>query len=236
MIRFARLLDPRENSVRDLPLEEIENHLGKGEEHVLWLDVEDPTPEDAARLREWFGFHPLALEDCLKDHQRPKFEAYGDTLFFVCYRVAFDRAQGAMQTSELDLFLSRHFVVTLHQGAYPEAEGIINRWLNLDLPELDRSGGLFYFILDEVVDDYFPVIDELGDRLEFLEDLVFKSPEPRWFSRIFRIRKELSRLRRLVFPLREAVLLLMRHDHPVLVPQVRFHLQDVYDHLARITE
>ncbi|HBN10143.1 MAG TPA: magnesium and cobalt transport protein CorA [Cyanobacteria bacterium UBA8530] len=229
MHRFALILD-QEGGSRKIEEEEIEVFLkSEDRNEVLWVDIEDPTPIDTARLRELFGFHPLALEDCLKDHQRPKVEHYGEVMFFVCYQVGLEQERVRLVSRELDLFMSARFLVTVHQGELGVSE-ILERYSN---SALCGSKGLFYFLMDQVVDGYFPVVDFLSDRLERLEEQIFSSPEERTIQRVFRIRKELSRLRRILIPLRDAFVPLVRQD---LGPQLGLHLQDVYDHLTRLAE
>ncbi|HEY9765917.1 MAG TPA: CorA family divalent cation transporter, partial [Chroococcales cyanobacterium] len=181
MHRFALILD-QEGHSRKIPEEEIEVFLkAEKKDEVLWVDIEDPTPEDTERLKELFGFHPLALEDCLKDHQRPKVENYGEVMFFVCYQVGLEQERVRLTSRELDLFVSSRFLVTVHQGELDAVE-ILERYSN---STLTGSKGLFYFLMDQVVDGYFPVVDSLSDRLERLEEQIFSNPEERTIQRVF---------------------------------------------------
>lgn len=224
MLKSIRVLDPKSRKVHELlsPPDAWEG--------ILWLDVQNTSIEDTQWLQQRFGFHPLALEDCLRDHQRPKAERYGDVWFVVADLVALEN--GRVIPQELDVFWGPNFLVTLHSGEFALSQEILDSWCERN--ELEGSAGLFYQILDRLVDDYFPIVDVLGDRLERQEDLIFSSSDERAMHHAFRIRKELGHLRRFVVPLRDAVLVLMRQDKEWA--HLPIYLQDVYDHLTRIAE
>lgn len=224
MTKSIRVLDPKTRKIQEF------SALPDAWDGILWLDVQDPTLQDAEWLHQRFGFHPLALEDCIRGHQRPKAERYGDIWFVVADLASL--TNGCVVPQELDLFWASNYLVTLHSRELTLAREILDSWC--ERRELEGTAGLFYQILDRIVDDYFPIIDVLGDRLERQEDLIFSSSDQRAMRHAFRVRKELGHLRRLVVPLRDAVLILMRQDKEWA--NLPLYLQDVYDHLTRIAE
>jgi magnesium transporter len=201
---------------------------------VTWVDVSDPTEEDLRTIAREFGLHPLAIEDCRNRHQRPKVDEYAGYYFVVLYEAT--QLSGRIALAELAIFLGRDYVVTVHTGpirAIPTAERLWRASTDL----ADRGSGLLaYLLIDAVVDDYFPLLDELSDRLDELEDRVFQATDTGGVEEMFRLKKDLLHLRRVVGPLRDVFNTLLRREQPVFSRETSVYFQDVYDHLIRVTE
>jgi magnesium transporter len=219
----------------DVSLSAISDVLAQ-KEHLLWLDVVDPTPEDLRLLSEEFSFHPLAIEDVSRRHQRPKVDQYEGTTFIVFYAMQ-STAERSLDLTELDLFVGRNYVVTVHNGDLSLLGEIRDRWCR-NVEEIgNRSVGLLvYSILDAVVDGYFPCVDELSDRIEDLEESIFGQFNTGTQQAIFRLKKELLAIRRVVAPERDVLNVLIRRDNPMFDETTLVYFQDVYDHLLRVTD
>ena len=207
----------------------------KDPKQVVWIDLADPDPADFEFLRREFGFHQLALEDASHHNQRPKIDEYDGFYFLVIYTVS--QAPSSILSRELDIFLGRNYIVTVHDGEVPEVGETQKRWVNHPTGIAGKGAGeLLYVLLDAIVDQYFPIIDNLSDRVDDLEEAIFSGTNYQTLSEIFTLRKEMMQLRRIIAPAREAVNTLLRRDIPVIDGSLFVYYQDVYDHMVRIIE
>ena len=203
--------------------------------NIIWVDVADPTGEDFRELAQEFKFHPLSIEDCRNEHQRPKVEEYQGYYFIVLYEAELKEG-GHLELRELNIFLGKNYLVTVHSQpirAIPVAERLWREWADL----AERGTGLLaYLVIDAIVDDYMPLLDTLSDRMDDLEDQIFGDFEPASIEEIFRIKKQLLFLRRSVAPLRDVFNTLLRREQPVFSRETHVYFQDVFDHLIRTAD
>ncbi len=221
---FSRLNDPER--ISDLCAEK---------KHILWVDVADPTSRDFDDLAREFGFHPLAIEDCKNEHQRPKADEYQGYYFIVLYEA--EMQPGCMlELRELNIFLGETYLVTVHSQpirAIPRAQHLWQQWS--DLAER-RTGVPSYLLMDAIVDDYMPMLDEFADLLEEIEERIFEEFHTEALQEIFRIKKQLLFLRRAVAPLRDIFNILLRREQPIFSRETMVYFQDVYDHQLRVAD
>lgn len=212
----------------------------KASRPLLWVDVSSPTEADWKALEEEFDFHPLALEDARKQNQRPKVDTYEGYLFLSVRAwsgATKPTADLEAVTHEIDIFLGPNYLVTVHN----EVNGPIDetrRRLQQN-PEHLRSepGFLLYLLLDALVDEYFPAMDDLDAQIDAVELSVYESLEVPDFKPAIALKKRLLLLRQAVSPLRDVVNQLLRIDNPALIsPETRVFYQDVYDHTLRLVE
>jgi len=264
-----------------------------------WLDIQDPTEEDVAVLREQFGFHPLAIEDATRAHERPKVDAYGipgdldadgvvddpvppwaglaqhpftapdpnvqkaeeteepeeavlipldtapaadDSLiesgyyFVIFYTAVFNPQEDHIEARSLSLFIGANYLVTVHNGPLRQVTDTMARWRAPKSPLEHRIGALVHGLLDAMVDDYFPLMDQVADRVEDLEDTIFSHFDQRAIETIFRLKKDLLAMRRIVAPERDVLNVLLRRQLPIFSSEDVAYLQDVYDHIVRVTD
>lgn len=202
-----------------------------------WIDLEDPTHEELEGLRDRFGFHPLAIEDCRNLDQRPKCESYGETLFLVTQSFRCPTEDpGEIELLELHAFLGNDFLVTVHTGPLPQVDQVLQR-LNSD-PALSGKGVdfIYYLIADQLVDANFPILDFISDALEEIEEHILRNPEPEQLQRIFRLKRSLVLMRRVLSPQRDVFALLTKGADLRVSEKTALYLRDVYDHLSRIYE
>jgi magnesium transporter len=203
---------------------------------VLWVDFEaTPVSQDEPILTQIFHFHPLAVDDALQESHVPKVDDWDDYLYLVLHSIAFDRSDGGrIDTVELDVFLGRNFIVTHHDEPIPAIRHV---WESCQRDERYMARGtdhLLYRIIDDMVAAYMPVVEEIDEAIEDLEDKIFDRPTPDALSDLFTLKRSLLRLRRVIAPQREVLNKLARDDYPVIDARDRVFFRDVYDHLVRL--
>lgn len=214
-----------------------EAHALRGRRPVLWVNVEGIG--DAAiimRLGELFGLHRLALEDVHHSCQRPKIDAYDGNLFMVVWML--HDADGIVR-EQLALFVGPDYVLTFQEGSRPgDPLDPIRKRLREDLGRVRRAGAdyLAYAIMDAVVDSYFPMLERRGDRLDELEDDVFRDPTPQVLHELHRIRHDLTHLRRAIWPLRGVLDGFAQGPRALLVPDTVPYIRDCTDHVMRLMD
>jgi len=219
------------------PVSDISEHLGD-KDTVIWLDLRDPDREDLAVLSEEFGLHPVAVEDAIDEHERPKLDRYRTHLFLAAYGVHLDLSTGKLATSELAAFITHHALITVRKDDGLDVGTVVEYWdASQDLAEYGVSY-LLYCLIDYLVDGYFAALQSLDDYVEGLEDQLFDTvPQDRAVQRrTFELRKSLVLLRRVVLPMREVVNTLMRRDLHIVSDSMHPYYQDLYDHVLRVTE
>jgi magnesium transporter len=206
------------------------------EQSLLWLDFERATADELRFLASEFGFHPLALEDATKPHQRPKIDRYDDFYFIVCYDIDYDEEDDRIAEHELDIFVGKNFLITVHQEPIEEIAEVAGRFHH-NLAQFERGiGALLYSLLDTVVDHYFPVVDRIGERIEELELRVLGGTEREGLQDIFVLKREMVDLRRVIAPERDVMAVLARRELPLISEASAVYFQDIYDHVLRVTD
>jgi len=236
MIR-TRLYRSGNLELTDFDPAEISDHLAEPDT-VVWMDLCEPRREDFAVLGQEFGLNPLAVEDATTERQRPKLDHYDDHLFLTVYGVALDATSGQLSTSELAVFVSSRYLITVRKDPGFSLAPVLAAWdQSADLAK-HGVGFLLYGLLDVVVDGHFTAVESLDDGIESLEDLLFaaRPVDTEVQRRSFELRKSLVVLRRLVLPMREVVNSLLRRELGVVDPAMAPYYQDVYDHVLRATE
>jgi magnesium transporter len=205
---------------------------------LLWVDFENTPPqEDEPILLHTFGFHPLAVDDALQESHVPKVDDWGQYLYIVLHAVVFDvHAQDGehVDTLELDVFVGKNYIVTHHDQPIAAVDRV---WALCQRDERHLKGGadhLLYELTDVLVADYMPVADEIDEAIDQIEDQVFGRPTPDTLERIFRLKRAVLYLRRIISPQREVLNKLARDDYPVIDARDRVYFRDVYDHLVRL--
>jgi magnesium transporter len=212
--------------------------VSPGARHLLWLDLEHPTAEELARLGERFHLHPLAIEDAASGHQRPKIEEYEGFFLLVFYAVALAGAEGSAQPRELRMFVAESYLITIHDEPLAALDEAERRWTR-NVQQVEWGIGiLLYSLLDTLVDEYFPIVDQLIERAEELDARIFGGHErdPRFTLDLLALKRRLFEMRRLVAPERDVLNVLTNRDSPVFNERTVIYFRDVNDHLARVTD
>lgn len=202
---------------------------------VTWINVDGLGDSDlVARLGKTFGLHPLALEDVMNMHQRSKVEQYGDHLFIVARMV---EGEARCETDQLGMFLGSRYVLT-----FQHLPGDCFDPLRLRIREgrgVIRTSGpdyLAYGVLDSIVDSYFPILERFGEEIDALEDEIMGKPSRDIISRAHSVKSKLLVLRRAIWPLREALHVLVRDPIPVIRESTRVYLRDCADHTFQLID
>ena len=213
-------------------VEQIPEYLGAWP--VVWVNVDGlGDAEVLKRLGEIFSLHRLALEDVVNLGQRAKVEAYDEDLFIVA-RSPSTKSRGGEQ---LTLVLGREFVLSFQEVAGDSFDGVRER-IRHGKGKIRKSGPdyLAYALLDAVVDSYFPLLEEISETLESLEQEVLASPDQGTVARIYEVKRRLLVLRRTIWPQREALSTLMRDSGDFIADETALYIRDTYDHAIRIAE
>jgi magnesium transporter len=233
----TRLYRGGEVVLEGFPVADISEYLKDGSSCV-WLDYCEPTKADLATIVEEFQLHPLAVEDAVNEHQRPKLDRYDSHLFLSAYSAQLDTASGELRTREIGAFVTPHALITVRKDEGVPIDSMLARWD--ESKELATHGVSFLLwgLLDALVDGHFEAVQSLDTEIEALEDLLFVETRGNTEvqRRSFELRKSLVLLRRVVLPMREVVNSLMRRDLHVLDQALAPYYQDVYDHVLRATE
>ena len=220
---------------KNLPPQEfpklIQNRRG-----FLWVDFVAEPPDICRPILEGFGFHHLAIDDALQETHVPKLDDWGDYLYIVLnyMKVMKDGDQWNSKIDELDVFLGTNYIVTHHD--HPVA-AVDEAWRSCDRDPRTLQMGpdhLLYKIADFIVADYMPIVEEIDEGINRIEDEVFDRAAPRILERLFALKRVLLAMRRIILPQREVLNKLARDDYKVVDPKDRVFFRDIYDHLVRL--
>ncbi len=231
----ALLLDGRSQKFRTVPVAAI-SELRLDPDHVLWVDVTDPTGRDFQELAEEFELHPVSIEDCRSGHQRPKIEEYPGYYLIVLYEAELAGPEDHLELRELTLFLGRNFLVTVHSRPIRAIVDVRRQWRSWNDYGRHAAGLPAYLLFDAVVDDYMPLLDLLTERTDELIDGIFVDLQPELMREIFLIKRQLLFIRRSVLPLRDVFNLLLRREQPLFDRETHVYFQDVFHSLLRVAD
>ena len=203
----------------------------------VWVGLHDPSSELLLEIQKEFGLHDLAVEDAQLAHQRPKLEQYGDSIFVVLRPAILSSDEQRVELGETHLFVGPRYIVSVRHGATPSYTAVRARCESTPALLVKGPGFVLYAIMDFVVDQYFPVMDALGDQLERLEDEIFSQTFDRTtVHRIYDLKRNMLTVKRAVSPLVDVCNRLMRFDQPLIPEDTRPYFRDVYDHAIRIND
>ncbi len=218
----------------DLSLEQAKE--ARGDSGFVWIGLYEPSEEEFDSIKREFDLHELAVEDAIHAHQRPKLEVYGNTLFVVLKTARYVDSDEVVTLGEILVFLGENFVITVRHGVASALEAVRER-LESDPEHLKRGpGAVLHAIVDQVVDDYSPAVEGLGEDIEQVEDEVFSPARTSPSERIYKLKREVLEFNRAVSPLTEPVDKLARGRYELIHPEVRTYFRDVNDHLVRVHE
>ncbi len=211
----------------------------------LWVDLESPTPDETRFiLEDVFHFHPLSIEDCVAVSSTPKVEEYqpkeedrfSPYLFIVIHAVDYNKQGGGFATSELDFFLGKNFLVTYHVGPLRSVQSTEERCMRSNVHIARAPDRVAHTLLDSIVDNYKPALDEFSMEIAALEQKVLESPGKEILNQITQIKKEVLHLRQIVGPQREVVARFARGEFKLVRAHLVPYYRDVYDNLFHISE
>ena len=211
----------------------------------LWVDLEKPTAEESKRvLEDIFHFHPLSIEDCISVSSSPKVEEYvpkdedkfSPYLFMVIHAVDYSRKDGVFATSELNFFLGKNFLVTFHEVPLKSVQATEERCLKSTVHIARAPDRVAHTLLDGIVENYKPALEELSFEIAELEQKVVEHPSPRMLNKIIQVKKEVLHLRQIIGPQREVLARFAQGEFKLIRPHLVPYYRDVYDGLFHIGE
>lgn len=230
---FACGKDKKLEKVTDL--REATSLLGEKE---VWVDCESPSAEEVQQIAKAFGLHPLSVEDSLNERQRPKIDEYPQ-YYYLVLRVLDSGA--VLSSSQVNVFLGEDFLITIHKRPVSSITEV-QEMLSSQPTILGRGVDfLCHQLLDAIVDDLFPVLDRFEERVSLVEDRILKANfaamnDGKLLNEIFKLRKELLQIRKVVFPQRENLHSLITRKPPYLHEEAMPYYRDIYDHLIRMSD
>ncbi|AXK71454.1 magnesium and cobalt transport protein CorA [Lysobacter sp. TY2-98] len=218
---------------RDIDIEQISEVLAVDDGSFVWVGLYEPGPSVLAKLQEEFALHPLAVEDAQNAHQRPKFETYGDSIFIAVHTA--QSTEGAIRFGETHMFVGPRYFVTVRHGAsssYAPARARLEREKAL---LMHGPGAALYAVLDLIVDNFMPIVDEYDRLLGELEKDVFAADfRKETVERLYWLKRDLTRLRMAAEPLQDIISHLTRMPNGLIDDVIQPYLRDVLDHAIRI--
>lgn len=206
---------------------------------VRWIDIDGLQPVEALeKLGGHFGMHKLVLEDILQTGQRPKMEDYDDYLFIVLKMLRYNETTKLVDVEQVSLVLGSTFVLSFQEGLEGDVFGAIRDRLRTRKGQVRNLGAdyLAYSLLDAIVDQYFVILESLGDRIEDIEQELLNTPTKDTLQEIYRLKRELLLVRKSIWPLREVVGQLQREDSSIIKEGTRVFLRDLYDHTVAVVD
>lgn len=195
-----------------------------------WVDFYSPTANEIELLQTIFNFHPLAIEDCLHFLQRPKVDFYDGYNFYVLHTIH----KQLLTPEELDIFLGKNYIVTFHFANTQEVQRVFEKLETEQSTIMDKNPlYIFYLLLDEIVDQYFPIVFKLEDTIG---DLETKNGSEDLIEDVFELRNQLFKLRRAIVPMSELLYRVLNSERVNIPKAERFYFMDIHDHLLRLIE
>lgn len=233
------VIDYDESNLTERAVKDLKDVLPfKESPTVTWLNIDglgDVT------ILEWvgqtFGVHPLVLEDILSTDQRPKIEDYGDYNYIVLRMVSLENGEKGIASEQVSLILGRNFVISFQERVGDVFDPIRQR-IREGKGRIRKMGAdyLVYILMDAIVDNYFVFLENLGDRIERMEDDVVSNPTPDVLRSVHRAKRELIFLRKSTWPLREVIGTMERGESPLLTEATSVFLRDLYDHTIQVID
>ena len=202
----------------------------------VWIGMYEPSLDEIRDVADVFGLHPLAVEDAVQAHQRPKLEHFDDSVFIILKTLWYVDEQDAVETGEIAIFVGPDFVVTVRHGQGNELHSARGELETGHKVLSHGPGGVVYAVLDRVVDEYLDVVDDLVVDVDEIEASVFSADRTNDAARIYVLKRELAEIRRAVLPLREPLNRLATGQVPGVHEHAAPFFRDVADHLARAAE
>ena len=222
------------NPIRtDIPTSEFPKLL-KDLSGLLWVDFSSELPEICQPILEGFGFHPLAIDDALQETHSPKVDDWDDYLYVVLNYMLVNPEDWEATNDELDIFVGRNYIVTHHDLPMDFVDEVWASCLRDTRHVQEGADHLLYLLADNLVTHYMPIVEQVDEGLDGLEDKVFNGASSATLQQLFTLKRLLLTMRRITLPQREVLNKLARDDYKVIDSRDRIFFRDIYDHLVRI--
>lgn len=236
----ALMLDYDERNYSETVLPQIEQCMvSRGKPSVTWVNIEGVHDIQALeKIGRRFNLHPLVMEDILNTDQRPKLEDYGDYLYIVLRMLTNGGESGEIVSEQVSLILGENFVLSIQEGAEGDVFDSVRNRIRGGKGQIRRLGAdyLAYALIDAVVDNYFIILEKIGEHIELLEESLIINPGPDTLQLLHHLKREMIYLRKSVWPLREVVSAMQRCDAALIHESTGYYLRDVYDHTIQVID
>ncbi|MFP5239569.1 MAG: magnesium/cobalt transporter CorA, partial [Acidobacteriota bacterium] len=206
---------------------------------VTWINIDGlHDPEVVSEAAEVFKIHPLVVEDIVHTGQRPKMEELGDSLFAVIKMLSFNEKTRKVEDEQVSFILGRHYLLTFQEHANGDVFGEVRKRIMNRKGRVCSMGAdyLLYALMDAVVDNYFVVLERMGEEIEDIEEQLLSAPKPAHLAALHDLRREALFLRKYIFPLREVVAKLEKGGNELISDSTIFYLRDLYDHTIQVMD
>jgi magnesium transporter len=203
---------------------------------VFWVDIINPGEQGAEVMRDVLGLHDLAIEDALGEVHQPKVESYPGFLYVILHGIDHEASEHAFATHDVDFFLGRNFLVTVHDGRFWSLQRVAEICPRSVHLLSEGPAALMHRIVDLMVDHYRPEIDEFEEWIDETEKQIFENPGGMHIRDILELKRDILSLRRVTVPQRDVVGRLARREFAELDMSVAYRFRDVYDHLVRVAD
>lgn len=210
----------------------------KDNQHISWINIDGIRKHDVETICQHFGVHALTVEDIMSIGQRPKMEAIGDVLYCLLNMLYFNQQKSTVEVEQISIILGKDFVISFQEDPDRDVFNGLRDRLRVPTSRHRQLGAdyLCYTMLDMIVDHYFIVMDQLGERIEQLEEKIVRSSNKRSLAEINALRKELIVLKRNIQPVRDLINGLIRSESELLEEKTTKYFRDVYDHIVQASE
>jgi magnesium transporter len=228
-----------EHAIRKTDVQPIALQRYLGTNTVSWMDVQGLGSEEVLKeVGGIFKLHPLLLEDVVNVPQRPKVEDYNKQLMVIAHMVRPKDGGDGFETEQVSFVLGKRYLLTFQEEELEDCFDMVRDRIRMNQGRVRSEGAdyLFYLLLDLLIDGYFPVLEDYGERIEALEDEILRNPTYEAMEEIYDVRRELLALRRLIWPLRNVMNILIRGTNDLISHDVQIYLRDCYDHVIQLLD
>lgn len=205
---------------------------------VTWINVDGiHQPEIVKKLGDFFGMHPLVLEDILNTGQRPKMEDFGNYIYIVLKMLCRDEKEDEIKAEQVSLIFGKNFVISFQERGGDVFNPIRER-IRTGKGRIRKMGPdyLAYALIDAIVDNYFTILEKIGEKIEFMEEELVTNPTPKTLQTIHNLKRDTIFLRKSVWPLREVISVLERGESSLIKKSTQIYVRDVYDHTIQVID
>ena len=235
-----RLIDYSDKKIRERELKTVEECFPfKETPTVTWIDIDGiKHTEIIEKIGKCFGLHPLVLEDIVNTEQRPKIEDFKNYVFIVLKMLSYDEKHADIKVEQVSLILGRNFVISFQDNVEGDVFDNVRQRLRTNRGRLRKMGAdyLVYSLMDAIVDNYFIILEKIGERIEDMEDELLLKPHAEIIKEINKLKRSTIFLRKSVWPLREVVSIMERGEIPLIKKETTVYFRDIYDHSIQIID
>lgn len=234
------VIDYDEGNFQEKVISEIQECFTfKDKPTVTWINVDGVHKvEIPEKIGECYAFHPLIIEDILNTDQRPKMEDFGDYIYVVLKMLNLDSRTNSIISEQISLILGPNFVISFQEGREGDVFNPVRERLRAGKGKIRKMGAdyLAYSLIDSIVDNYFIILEKLGEKIESLEERLVTNPTGNVLREIHNLKREMLFLRKSVWPLREVISTMAKGESSLIHPSTGIYLRDIYDHTIHVVD